>query len=585
MTQQLMMMWGSQGQQVNVLGANGVLDAQLGVAAAGSVPVLRFDTIVRASSSRLVDFPLLTVPTGTIAYTGNADPNVPSVHAYWQRMTSPRFIPADNVTVLKPFGGASREVWVRLEGQSAFWQNMLGYVNFEVSPDGDDENFGDTGAPLETQLELYRRVGRGFNGGEIFVSTAGDDTIGNGTDENPFATIQHAIDFVAVSEAAITQTTVIRVGPGVFGSSFRLNPNVFVVGSGVDVTVVVAATGAGVLSTGFAGVGTFPAGISNCTVSDNLIINFASVGSTGAGSFVLNDVKVKGTLSAFGANVANKVQMVDVLHESTLTIQNISADLLAVSAGTLGGAWAFNATDAYSVSITVDGGGTLGAWAVTWTGADVAKVLSVTCYSPPLPSTGLTISGKGAIVDGQITVKKVLTDANQVVDWYNGAVGSIIAVLEGTNLFEMTPTAARTVAVGTPFANPTFVKFKNLGAFPITLTLSNPATGGGTWIPPNGTWEAYFNSTVWVVTNGAQKGSAVLVAGVSALIPADITATSSIVATLSVFNTATGTIAAKVADRVVGTRAGGGGFKLTSVNAAGATNVTDVSTYDWLVIQ
>ena len=78
------------------------------------------------------------------------------------------------------------------------------------------------------------------------------------------------------------------------------------------------------------------------------------------------------------------------------------------------------------------------------------------------------------------------------------------------------------------------------------------------------------------VTRPAPKGAE----AISAAIAADIDLNSTITATLRTFNTATGIISAQGADRVNGTRAGGGQFKLTSVTAAGATTVTDQSTYD-----
>jgi len=82
-----------------------------------------------------------------------------------------------------------------------------------------------------------------------------------------------------------------------------------------------------------------------------------------------------------------------------------------------------------------------------------------------------------------------------------------------------------------------------------------------------------------------QGGSNALTNGVSAaLIPADVTANSRITCDLKTFNGAAGIPSALAADRVVGTRAGGGGFKITSYAlATGAPVATDQGTYDWSV--
>lgn len=82
-----------------------------------------------------------------------------------------------------------------------------------------------------------------------------------------------------------------------------------------------------------------------------------------------------------------------------------------------------------------------------------------------------------------------------------------------------------------------------------------------------------------------QKGSVALVNGVSPFIPADITASSSIVASLKIFSGGGGGIInVKSTDRVNGLATAGGGFKITSIASGnGSTSGTDNGTYDWLV--
>lgn len=181
MTQPLSM-WGPPGQQVQAVGPDGPLNMFLGVSGApSSQPVLLFNTITAgaAGSGRLVDFPLLTVPTGTLAFTGNASASQPSVHAYWQRMTAPSVVTSDSITILKPLGGVSREIWKRLIPlRDVYWaQRLTSDVAIVDGVNGHDENFGNVGAPLLTEAELVRRIGTSSN--QTLVFQPGGSNTGN----------------------------------------------------------------------------------------------------------------------------------------------------------------------------------------------------------------------------------------------------------------------------------------------------------------------------------------------------------------------------------------------------------------------
>lgn len=87
---------------------------------------------------------------------------------------------------------------------------------------------------------------------------------------------------------------------------------------------------------------------------------------------------------------------------------------------------------------------------------------------------------------------------------------------------------------------------------------------------------------------GAQHGTTTLIAGTTALIPAHISATSSIVCTVKTSVPGAGNLTVEYSaldtDRVVGESGAGGGFKLTALNAAGTINVVDLSTLNWIIV-
>src|SRR5689334_6727131 len=151
MTQQMLVGYGPTGFRLTMTGPEGPVEAMLGVGSAGPVAsLLTFNTITAgaAGSGRLVDIPtpeFLALPKGTLAYTGNSSATVPSVMALWVRMTSPTSISSDSITILKPLGGVSREIWARLPDTAAeaYWTSRYQATGcFIDAVNGNDENFG-----------------------------------------------------------------------------------------------------------------------------------------------------------------------------------------------------------------------------------------------------------------------------------------------------------------------------------------------------------------------------------------------------------------------------------------------------------
>jgi hypothetical protein len=68
----------------------------------------------------------------------------------------------------------------------------------------------------------------------IFVNKAGNDTTGNGSDEQPFLTIGHALSVIL--DATSTKRYLISVGPGTYAENVSLKANVFIEGSAPIIT-------------------------------------------------------------------------------------------------------------------------------------------------------------------------------------------------------------------------------------------------------------------------------------------------------------------------------------------------------------
>jgi len=85
-----------------------------------------------------------------------------------------------------------------------------------------------------------------------------------------------------------------------------------------------------------------------------------------------------------------------------------------------------------------------------------------------------------------------------------------------------------------------------------------------------------------------QHGTIQLALGTTALIPAHVSASSSILVTVRTMTPGAGNLtvqyAALTADRVVGEPGAGGGFKITALLAAGTINNADTSFVDWIIV-
>jgi hypothetical protein len=229
-----------------------------------------------------------------------------------------------------------------------------------------------------------------------------------------------------------------------------------------------------------------------------------------------------------------------------------------------------------------------------WTSALITNFMFVKVLSPLNDFndgfSSLVGNGSSVFAPGG-SQSLVMPDAAASLGFGATVAGTLIGVNSARNTIRCTPTAARVLTIAKPQGVTTEIIIQNQGNFPIDLTFSGvaaQAVGNPTYVPPQSQLEMVFpnfgGTALWCIRPIVQAGTVALTNGVSALIPADITASSRITATLKTFSGAAGIPGALSADRVVGTRVGGGGFKITSyLLATGAVVATDQGTYDWHV--
>lgn len=417
-----------------------------------------------------------------------------------------------------------------------------------------------------------------------YVDKAGSDTNG-GTLYAPFLTIAAAL--ASITDATSTKPYVVSVGPGIYTGTFALKPWIFVRGAGRNSTVL-SPVQANWIGTGFA-TGTQKTAVFQCSITSTLTVDFSLIGSTGACDFGLYDC-LTAAIVVKGNNTSCTALLQGLLMNGNLTITNMGdVNVTAVQQDI--GNIAASATDAYSSFLQIAGFGTFGTMTLTWTGANASNLFGVTLYNQVQlpPHTAPTLSGKGLIVSAPgYNLYATLTDADQLLSCYNSATATVVYIDGGCNTYTINPTAGRTITIDNQlFFNDTKITIKNLSAFVCPVVYTGGPAGTQSYIGPGGTLTAFYSRSgnTWAATKTTQEGKATLVAGVSPFIPADISASSSIVATLQDINGGVlGNVpTTKLADRVVGTRAGGGGFKITSVTLAGVTVVTDTGIYNWIV--
>lgn len=460
------------------------------------------------------------------------------------------------------------------------WANMVSPSQFEAWADA-----------ISDTVDSF--VAGGSTAQVRYVSKGGNDATGNGSFTSPYLTIQAAI--TSITDESATKQYLVYVGPGIFTTPFVMVPWVFIEGESHDATII-SPVQANWIGADFAGAAAMTTGIEHCTIGAPLAVNFAAVGSTGAGVFRMFDVSIDGTavMSFTGATIANICELKDVSRVGavgaiTHTFANIQAWLADCFILSDNMVLTSNLTAILTMRISNVNGG-LGTWTVNATGATALFQVLFLGTSIFNPEGGLVITGEFCSVRGGASLARSIVgpDANTTFD-YNGTVAGVTKLVGGGfNLIHCVPTANRTYTFNNPSQQGTRVRIKNASPTFFIDVVFPPAsitTGSPTYIAPGGYLDLFVGQAFTDIQPVTQAGTIQLVAGISPAIPADITANSRITATPKVFAGAAGVAAALQVDRVVGTRVGGGLFLVKSIAlATGAVVVTDGGTYDWEVV-
>lgn len=421
-----------------------------------------------------------------------------------------------------------------------------------------------------------------------YVDKNGDDTLGDGSQGNPFLTIQRAI--TSITDASSAKIYRIIVGAGDFSSVFALQPWMFIVGGGRKVTRL-SPVQANWIGTGFSAAGSQEAGIVQCNLGTAFAVDFSAVGiaSPGAGIFHLYGIDLESTIAITGNNSTNQFLAQDVFQTAAAGVTHTFTNL----GGSLDACFfkfdsvTFSNTAAYAVAWNNGGVGFTGA--LTLSCASTTNTLTVRFLSGTTganATANIVLTGDGVRLRGLGLVKSTgLANANATLDFNTFTAGGVKLVDGGANFVQQgAATADRTITVNTPGIAGTRLTINNQTAFFLPLTFVAASSGGLSYIPPFGSMSAIFDGTTWNQQERVQSGVTTLTNGVSPAILADVTANSRIVVTWKTSNGAAGVPIVTAANRTNGTRAGGGQFVVNSVAlATGAVVATDQGTYDWHV--
>lgn len=442
-----------------------------------------------------------------------------------------------------------------------------------------------------------------------YVNTLGNDATGDGSFDNPFLTIQAAINSITDANPT-TKPYAVMVAPGVYSTVFVLKNGVYVVGAGsgsgqqagnplVGLTIV-APSAVNAIDASFAGAGVATAGIMNCAFLSPIVVDFAARGSTGAGSFFLDNIVTESAISFTGGNVLNEARLKDVYINATqnLTLTNMGGSNISNYSNDFGGNLTITQSAAIQSFHTILGV-LASSYVFTWTSALLSNFMFVNVdgMSSGFTPGQVNITGIGAIIVANAARDIAMPDAAARLSFGNNAAGTLAGLTTGTNIVRGTPSAHRVltidrpnsvVAAGIPTFITTIIVRNSSTAFAIDLSLQ-----GGTIAPGSATYCAPSSDVVitydpildlWMVSSVVQSGVTTLVNGISPAIPADITANSRIVVTWKTSNGAAGVPIVTAANRTNGTRAGGGQFIVNSVAlATGVVVGTDQGSYDWHV--
>jgi hypothetical protein len=419
-----------------------------------------------------------------------------------------------------------------------------------------------------------------------YVDKNGSDTDGDGSFVKPFLTIQKA--YTSITDASSVKPYRIAIGVGTFSEVFVMTPWVFLVGSGRSVTTIAPVQG-NWLGAGFATATQQDAGISDCTLTTTLTIDFT--GNTAASRFKLCECYFDGAGSSFTAGGVT----------TRLEIQNVEQISIAAGITHTFTNWAVTDIEGYFKNNTlaiihnaaylgtvIFGNVSCGACSVTCASLIQLQVCTLFCRQP-LSATP-TLIGDGAFCTATTSagMRQIIVppDANVTFLWSNNVapVAGAVHLISGADLIlNCAPSANRTWTFGNSPANGTKMVIANQTGNGSLITLVSTGLVFPSYVPAGGAMRLRFGSG-WELENNPylQTATVPLVAGLSAFVPADITGGGTPTKWSFGLITPGGTLgipSVQVGGTVSGRRDAGGGFFLESLTTAGVRQVLDTSTY------
>lgn len=356
-----------------------------------------------------------------------------------------------------------------------------------------------------------------------YISKAGDDLSGDGSQAAPFQTIHGAASSIA--DASQLKPYALVVGAGDFEMT-PLPPWMYLRGAGRDVTTLSDPTGVNLLGSSYGATGSQEGGIANCGFAATATVDFQAVGSPGAGRFHLDDCACAGgSLVLVGSNALNRVTVSDLsdntvgsVHTISITnlqarLQNVSSAAMTLIVSCTGAVASGVVADSWQGSISITGNGS--AYAAYTAGNTLTSTPSLVgdrvFYNP----------GKGAMTF------MFGPDADTQYVWGVGTVvPGAIALPNSGRVFILAPlTAQRTYTLNgsPPNTNVTELEIYNGVNAPLLVT---PGTGAPGMQPrtlspgATGRWRAAAGA---LTPNGPryESGFVTLAAGLSPFIPCD----------------------------------------------------------------
>jgi hypothetical protein len=437
-----------------------------------------------------------------------------------------------------------------------------------------------------------------------YISRAGNDTTGDGSEANPFQSVQGAVNQIA--DASAVKPYLIEGGPGTYPESFRLKPYMNFRGDGRSTTLI-SNPATNWIDPAFAAAGTQEGSIAQCGFLTDVGIDFTDdVNSTGIARFHFEDVACAGGNFNFVGNNAN----------DRITVNDCADD-------TAGGVHTINVTnaivrmdkvqsEAMALNITCNGNINANIIVDVWLGGitmtgqvDGSPNTGSAVYSAGQTGTSLPVftgnrinynPGKGAIT----LISGPDADTNYVFGAGTVVSGSKVLPTSGriTLLANISQERTYTINGAPPNSNMCELETLNGIAAPLNLKQGVGGTLHSRTIARGNSYRLQFfgGGANPLGMSKIECGFVKLTNGQSILIPADVT---SVVPPLSVTPIqSTPVILTNLYDPSASTALGitiqpfgfidnpsidGGGFQLKALRADKSIETGDNSTYMWML--